>query len=149
MDTDKLIIELERDESFRPYLYDDSTGENVRKGNHLFGNPTVGIGWCPSTNPCSHELAVLICKYQVNDIWTELLRDLPWLESHPDNIQRAVCNMAFNLGVVEFLKFTTFLNLLKNHKYQEAAEDLKTTLWARQVKSRATRIENLINAVHS
>jgi lysozyme len=148
MNIDQLVIDLERDESFRPYLYDDSTGEALRKGHHIFGNPTVGIGWCPSTRLCEHELAVMICRYQAEDTWNELLKVFPWMISLPEPIQRAVCNMAFNLGVVGFEKFNTFIDLIKAGRYQEASEDLKGTLWARQVKSRATRIEGLINAQH-
>ena len=148
MNLDQLVIDLEKDESFRPYLYDDANGHALVKGSQIIGNPTVGIGWCPSTRLCEHELGVMICKYQAQDTWDELLKSFPWIANLPESIQRAMTNMAFNLGIVEFEKFNTFISLIKAGKYQEASEDLKGTLWAKQVKSRATRLEGLINAQH-
>lgn len=148
MNLDQLIIDLERDESFRPYLYDDHNGKPLHKGDVIIGNPTVGIGWCPSTRLCEHELAVLICKFQAQDTYNELIKSSPWIQDLPEVVQRSVTNMAFNLGVPGFEKFNTFIGLLRNKQYPQAADDLKGTLWAKQVKSRATRIEDLIrNAV--
>lgn len=148
MDIDQLITDLKKDESFRPYLYDDATGEPIVKGSHVVGNPTVAYGWCPSTNLCSEELGEIILRYQALDKWNQLLKDQPWLREAPENIQRALADMAFNLGVHGLDGFKTFLGLIKAGKYQEAYEDLKGTLWAKQVKSRAVRIEGLINAQH-
>lgn len=148
MNIDGLVTALKRDEGFRPYLYDDSTGEPIKKGCHVFGNPTVAYGWCPSTRLCPEDLGEIILRYQINETWNEILKDIPWLNTSPENIQEAICDMGFNLGVHGLLGFNTFLGLVKTGKYKEAADDLGGTLWFKQVGSRAKRIQGLIYAQH-
>lgn len=52
----------------------------------------------------------------------------------------ALVNMAFQLGGSTLSTFHTFLNLLDLAKYDEAAADLMTTRYAKQVPMRASRI---------
>lgn len=146
MDLNPLLSDLKKEEGFRSYLYDDSNGKPLSRGSVIVGNPTIGYGWSVSTEPVTEELAEYILSYQVQDAYSELLKAAPWVSEQPQEIQQALTDMAFNLGVVGLLKFNIFLSLIKSGSYSEAADDLKGTLWASQVKSRATRIEGLIRA---
>lgn len=145
MGRDKLIADLESAEGFRPYVYDDATGVPITSGYTLKGNATLGIGWCPATNPLLHAQALVILGWHIDDKWETLQRAAPWVDSQSEPVQRALCNMAFNLGVTGLLKFTTFISLIEQGKYNEAADDLDTTVWAKQVqKPRVDYIKGLI-----
>ena len=144
MDRDLLLKDLEAEEGYRPLLYDDFNGKQVLKGAALIGNPTIGIGWNVAATPISLERARVILGWMVDDKLGPLNAALPWLAGLPEPVQRAVSNLAYNLGVTGLLKFDTFLSLLKAGQYVAAADDLAQTLWAKQVGNRAARICALI-----
>jgi|SRR5579859_5126880 len=74
---------------------------------------------------------------------------LPWTVTLDPPRLRVLQNMIYNLGwdnpktpAHEGLSgFTTFLGLVQRGSFGQAANDLATTLWARQVKTRAVRLE--------
>lgn len=148
MNRAQLLSDLEADEGFRPYIYDDATGAPVLRGYVLRGKATLGIGWCPETNPLPHDKALIILGWHVDDEWGTLLRAVPWVLDVPEPQQRALANLAFQLGVTGLLKFTTFISLMQQGRYGEAADDIGTTLWAEQSGTRAGKIQVLIKQGH-
>ncbi len=144
MNRDALLADLARDEGFRPYLYDDATGKPLHQGDVIKGHPTVGYGWCPETAPCSPELAQHILGHFADEHWSGLITAAPWVVGLPEPCQRALANMAYQLGVSGLLKFNVFMSLMKDGKYKEASDDLETTLWFKQSGDRAPRIQALI-----
>lgn len=150
MNIDLLVSALVPEEGYRGLLYDDKTGKDLYKGCLIQGNPTIGIGWNTAGKPISLERAKIIAGWLVLDTWNELTTTLPWVYDLPEDVQIAICDMAYNLGVPGLLKFTTFLSMIKTGNFAVASDDLKSTLWAKQVGARADKIESLIrNAVHS
>ena len=51
--------------------------------------------------------------------------------------QEIVVDMAFNLGQYRLGQFHRFLAALRRQDYASAAKEMRNSLWARQVKSRA------------
>lgn len=141
---DLLLADLETCEGFRPYLYDDANGKPLVKGSTIIGNPTVGIGWCPSTLPIPHDKAQVILGWQADDVWGTLIHAASWIGGLSEPRQRALANMAFQLGVTGLLKFNVFIGLMQQGRYAEAADDLATTLWFKQSGNRGPRIQQLI-----
>lgn len=133
LDFNQLVNDISRDEGYKPLLYTDTTGHS-----------TIGYGWNVQQRPISPERAKTILSWFVQDTWTELVSKLPWLPNHPEPIQRSLADMAYNLGVTGLLKFTTFVSMIQNGNYSGAADDLLSTLWAKQVGTRASRIYSLI-----
>lgn len=146
LDRTQLLADLTRDEGFRPYVYDDATGAEVLAGKTLRGHATLAVGWCPETNPCSEELGQMILGYLADDKIATLTKAAPWIEMLPEPQLRAVCNMAYQMGVTGLLKFTTFMGLMQQHRFDEAADDLATTIWFKQATQRAQRIQTLIRS---
>jgi len=144
MDLDKLITELQVDEGWRPFLYDDANGNKVTPGYRLEGHPTIGWGFAFDVSPLTMSEAIPILENRASQKWVEVQELLPWAAVLPEDIQRALSNMAYNMGTETLATFTTFLSLLQAGKYSEAADDLKTTLWAKQTGNRALRIIALI-----
>jgi len=143
-DRSLLISDLSRDEGVRLVPYDDATGKPVQTGDVVKGNLTNGIGWNMQGRPLTQAEAEIICGWALDDLSGKLYKALPWLSDLDEPRQRAVANLAFNLGVAGLLQFTTFLNFLKQGSYSLAALDLEGALWYKQVGERAMRIAQII-----
>jgi lysozyme len=113
-----------------------------------FGNDTIGVGhnlitplplgWSSPITPAQAQQLLAI---DVSKVWNELNSALSWFaELDSDDPERSAVlqDMAFNMGVADFLTFKTFLSLVSAGEYAQAATDMMNTLWARQVPTRAT-----------
>ena len=60
-----------------------------------------------------------------------------------ETAQRALANMAFNLGLTRLKSFVKMLAALEDKKYVEAAREAIDSKWAKQVHGRAQRIFEL------
>lgn len=141
---DALIADLGRDEGLRSVPYDDKTGRPFQQGDRLLGNLTNGIGWNMRARPLSAEQARVICGWHVDADAAAIAQAFPWVAQLAEVRQRAIANLVFNIGLDGLKKFATFLDLLRAGNYPGAADDLRSTLWYRQVGERAKRIEGLI-----
>lgn len=86
-----------------------------------------------------------------NDIdrsMADLDRYYPWWRQLDPVRQRVLVNMCFNMGIGTPTKglrsFTGTMPLIKNGEYERAAANMLVSKWARQVKSRATRLAELM-----
>lgn len=59
-------------------------------------------------------------------------------------VQAVLTDLVYNLGQAGAAQFTTFKSYLQAHNYKEAANDLKGTLWCRQVGNRCTDDTSII-----
>ena len=64
------------------------------------------------------------------------------LYSHPDNVQRVLVNMAFNLGRTRLGRFKRMLAAVNNHDYKTAADEMVDSRWYGQVGNRSVELEN-------
>lgn len=133
MTTQYLTSDLMMDEGLRKWAYLDTTG-----------NWTIGYGHKDNSLNASVEWSASMCAvtllHDIDRTQQELSRALPWWRTLSDVRQDVLVNMAFNLGVEKLQTFTTFLELVRSGQYAQAGEDMKTTLWAKQVHARATRL---------
>jgi lysozyme len=139
----ELLQDLQRDEDFRNRLYDDSNGQPLTKGSAIYGYPTIGFG-CRADLPMPREVAELWLKLAAEERWLALLKQLPWLSTEPDNVQRALGNLVYNAGVQGVMGFTKMLSALQSGDYETAALELKDSTMARQRPDRAERLSQLI-----
>lgn len=139
-----LVSDLQRDEGWRSYLYDDATGGKIGPGSFVHGNPTIGYGFALNVAPFTIEEATPILRGRASAVIAALAVALPWMGGLSEPRQRALGNMAYNMGVAGLLKFDTFLGLMKQGKFGEAADDLEKTAWYSQVGDRAKRIVQII-----
>ena len=131
-----ILDDLKREEGFSFPVYQD----------HL-GYWTIGYGFLVDARrgggvppPIAEQwLAYLV------QIKREMLENrLPWYSvAHPD-VQRALLNMAYQLGVEGLLKFHQTLALLEAGDREGAAASAMQSLWARQTPARAKRVTDLI-----
>lgn len=136
MDKTKLADELWDDEGFKEHAYQD----------HL-GYWTIGVGRLIDKRK-GGRITIEEAKYLLtNDIeekYHDLITALPWIQEHPDEVQRALCNMAFQLGITGLLGFKRTLALIQQKKYAEAAANALLSKWAQQTPNRAKRVTDMI-----
>lgn len=104
------------------------------------GNLFIGYGFDIQTVGLSEIESYLVLTYRASETKTTLIKTLPWTGSLDAPRQDALANMAYNLGIAELCKFTTFLALCAQGKWELAADDLASTAWYDEVGARAHRL---------
>ena len=133
MNLDLLKQELKIDEGIRNKPYVDTVGKT-----------TIGVGRNLTDVGLSNEEVDYLLNNDINKASKQLFEALPWVVNLSDVRQRALVNMAFNLGIKGLLGFINTLNLIQNGKYEEASEAMLKSKWASQVGARAKRLSLMI-----
>lgn len=137
MDMSALKAEIERDEGFVSEAYTDSLG-------YL----TIGIGRLVDKRRgggISKDEAYILLENDIKRIVIAFDIHFPWWVNLSDARQRALINMAFQLGVSGLQKFKKMLAALEEGKYQEACREGLDSKWAKSDSpERANRITKMI-----
>lgn len=138
-----LKTELRRDEGERLEIYKD----------HL-GFPTVGIGHLiveadpehgkPVGTKITKARSEALFEHDVGRTLDGLTRAIPWITEQPEQVQRALVNMAFQMGVQGVVKFKNTLMYIRRKDYATAYTNALQSLWAKQTPARANRVLTLI-----
>ena len=148
-DINLLVQDLQGDEGFKlvggkPCLYDDKTGKPIVPGYKLVGHPTAGYGFALDVSPLTQDESLPILTSRATAMDAQLQTDLPWIKKLPEPLQRALADMAYNLGDHGLEEFTAFLGFMEAGQYGPAADNLKQTPWYGEVGSRGVRIVAVI-----
>ena len=145
MDINKLKAILSIDEGCERTVYLDTLGnKTVGIGHEVQPEDNLNLGDTITQTQCDNFFATDINKAINACIKSPVI---PYI-TQPEAIQESLVDMYFNMGS-NLTGFTTFLSLIKAGNYSAAADDLKGTLWAKQVGSRAVRIEAAIRSCAS
>jgi len=131
-----LKLQLQRDEDTVLHVYADSRGF-LTLGTGRLVDPRKGGG-------ISQAEADFLLDNDIASKSLELSQKAPWTAKLDDARRGALLNMAFNLGVDGLLAFHQFMGFVQNGQYDQAADDLETTLWFTQVGGRAKRLQQQI-----
>jgi len=128
-----VIDDLKRDEGLRlkPYLC-------------TAGKTTIGYGRNLSDRGITREEADFLLANDYISTKIQLRNNLDFYDDLPENVQSALINMAFNMGVLGLLRFKRMLYAMERGDFDEAALEALKSLWARQVGARADRIAKQI-----
>jgi lysozyme len=135
----KLI--LEQDEGRVPYAYKDS-----------LGYWTIGVGRLidkAKGGRLNDSEIDLMLSNDIDECVEDLRKDLPWFDSLSDVRQAVLVSMRFNLGPEPFdhdgyKDWPIFVSQVKEGAYTEAAQNMRSTLWAKQVKGRSERLAKMM-----
>lgn len=133
---DQLIQDLKRDEGFVEHVYPD----------HL-GYLTLGYGFMVDERRgggIPEPVAQYWLEYEIEKRFDSLLEKLPWLVDQPEDVQRALGNMSYQLGVNGLLNFRNMLAALESGDRETAASEALNSRWAQQTPHRAKRVAALI-----
>lgn len=132
-----LIAALKKDEGLRLTAYKDTVGVWTVGYGHAHVPP--GTVWTAD----QAEAALIEDVKKHND---ELERKIPWINNLDPVRRRVLQNMAFNLGIgnaangTGLLGFKNTLEYVRTGQYAKAADGMRASKWARQVKGRAVRL---------
>lgn len=128
-----LIADLRRDEGLRLKPYRCTAGKL-----------TIGYGRNLDDIGITRDEAEQLLRDDVWRVLVELDRDMPWWRDLSTDRQRALANMALNLGLPRLKEFRKMLAALQRGDWEEAARQALDSRWANQVGQRARRIAGLI-----
>jgi lysozyme len=140
-----LVAELRRDEGEELTAYLDTMGLWSIGVGHLL-DPKRGANPAPfgidlrngGAITANQSEALLLSDIKAKT--AELDAAIPWWRGLSDARQRALLNMAFNLGVAGLLGFKNTLAAVKAGDYAAASRGMLTSRWASQVGDRAKRL---------
>ena len=139
MDLEKLREELEIDEGCKYEIYTD----------HL-GYPTFGIGHLVVEHDAEYgkEIGTYVSENRVIKVFEQdietVLSDCNRLyedfEDLPEEAQRVIANMMFNMGYTRLSKFIGMKSGVDARDWNEAADEMVDSSWYYQVINRANRL---------
>lgn len=110
------------------------------------GKWTIAWGRNISDNGISRAEAEMFLANDIADAEDDARRLLSdaGFEALTDNRRSVIVNMAFNLGYARLSRFTAMIGALKVGRYQAAAQEMRNSVWATQVKARAEELAGLM-----
>ena len=106
------------------------------------GKTTIGVGRNLDDVGITEAEAMALLDNDIVRVKAQLTKALPWLQG--DNVQRALGNMTFQMGLRGVLKFKKMLAALQVKDYTTARREALDSAWARQTPQRAKRVTDLI-----
>lgn len=136
---------IKRHEGLRLHAYDDATGQPIVAGSKLVGHPTIGYGRHIAARGISEIEAEVLLHADVvmaeqaaqefaGKIW-------PWLG---EQRQAVLMSMAHQMGAKGLLDFKQMRTALARAEFNEAANQMLLSLWARQTPSRAKELAEMM-----
>ncbi len=144
MDRASLRARIGEHESLRLYVYDDATGEEIRAGYTMKGVPTIGYGRALDRNRgITREEAEWLRERDI-DIACHDAEIYEWFHELNETRQEVVVEMLYNLGLPRFMAFKRMIGALEREDFHTAANEMKASRWAAQVKGRAVELAEMM-----
>ena len=119
-------------------------GERLKLYRCTAGKLTIGVGRNLEDRGITAAESAFLLGNDIDAVWTDVQRALPWVARLDDVRQRVLLDMAFNLGIVGLLGFKRTLAAIETGQYQQAATMMLDSRWARQVGGRAERLSRMM-----
>ena len=128
-----LLESIKKHEGFVEHVYDDS-----------LGIPTIGYGFAIKDLVLDEDIAEDILIRKLERLQRNANSRFRWLEDMPVVVQEVILNMCYQLGVTGVSKFRRAISALQEGDWDEAANEMLDSLWARQTPNRATELSNIV-----
>lgn len=128
-----LLDKIKHHEGFVEHVYDDS-----------LGIPTIGYGFAIKDLILDEDIAEEILIRKLEKLQRNANSRFQWLEDMPQEVQEVVLNMCYQLGITGVSKFRKAISALQEGEWQEAADEMLDSLWARQTPNRAEELSNIV-----
>ena len=70
-----------------------------------------------------------------------------WFKEIDDKAKGVVVNMCYQIGLRGFSKFKKTIYYLETQQYEEAADEMLDSLWAKQTPNRANQLSDIIRSI--
>lgn len=136
--------DLRRMEKRRNDLYDDATGETIRYGSVIKGNPTTGVGRALNKKPLKNDEIEYLLNNDANDCYTFCYAAFPWFCNMSDLQKRGIMNMVFQLGPTGFTEFHDMISCLIKNDLEGAYKAGLDSEWGGKFPARAAAVLNMV-----
>ena len=139
MDIQKLREELENDEGCKYEIYNDHLGYPTFGIGHLVidSDPEYGEG---IGAPVSEDRVISAFEADVMGVVSDCKGLYPDFGSLPEDAQRIIANMMFNMGYTRLSKFKGMKRGVDARDWNAAANEMVDSRWYKQVTNRAERL---------
>ena len=133
MNKNRFIKQMRFHEGVRNKVYKD----------HL-GIETIGVGRNLVDRGLSDEEVDYLLTNDITIVENELDNGLSWWRDLDEVRQRALADLAFNMGLPRLHGFVKMLDALQRRDYHAAADELLDYKYAKQVGERSNRVAEMI-----
>jgi len=123
-----IIEQLKKHEGFKSKPYKDTEGFL-----------TIGYGWNLDVNGLPEDICETLLRRKTEEIY-KILNKYDVFKKLDNVRKKVLLDMAYNLGINSLFKFEKMFNALEEDDYEKAAEEMRDSKWAKQVKTRADRL---------
>ena len=139
MDIEKLREEIEYDEGNVKSIYLDHLHLPTFGIGHLVRESDPEYGWEVGT-PVSDDRCAEAFNEDIKTVVSDCYKLYPDFDDLPEEAQRIIANMCFNLGYPRLSKFKGMKRGVDARDWQSAADEMVDSRWYRQVTNRAERL---------
>ena len=107
---------------------------------------TIGVGRNIEDRGISVETAMQMLREDLELVIDELKRAIPGFDKMPESVQEALVDLAFNMGTPTLLTFKRALRALQAQEWDNAADEILSSRYAKQVGRRAEIIADMIRS---
>tara|TARA_A100001391_G_scaffold17856_3_gene9999 strand:+ start:5704 stop:6144 length:441 start_codon:yes stop_codon:yes gene_type:complete len=146
MDIEQLRLELEDDEGIKYEIYHDHLGYPTFGVGHLVreSDPEHGM---PVGTPIDEARVAEAFEQDVETVLEDCCRLYSDFDELPEEVQRIVANMMFNLGYPRLSAFRGMKAGVDARDWDKAADEMVDSRWYNQVPNRAERLVNRMRSV--
>ena len=146
MNIDKLREEIAADEGEVHEIYLDHLGLPTFGIGHLVrdDDPESGL---PVGTPIDNDRVVEAFESDIETVLSDCNKLYPDFNDLPEEAQRVIANMMFNMGRPRLSKFKGMKSGVDARDWNRAADEMVDSRWYRQVTNRAQRLVDRIRAL--
>ena len=139
MDIEKLREEIKYDEGSVNKIYLDHLGLATFGIGHLVTEWDEEYGWEVGT-PVSEDRCNEVFDSDIQIVLSDCQHLYPDFNDLPEEVQRIIANMMFNMGRPRLSKFKGMKAGVDARDWQKAANEMVDSRWYQQVTNRAERL---------
>lgn len=109
-------------------------GVRLKPYRDTVGKLTIGVGRNLDDRGITAQEADDMLTHDLVEVVAGVAHRLPWVVALDSVRQRAIYDLAFNVGLAGLLGFPKMLEALRRHDYHRAADELLDSRWATQVQ---------------
>ena len=128
-----LLEKIKEHEGFVPHVYKCTEGFD-----------TIAYGFAIKDLEIPEHIAEELLIIKLEKLQKNANARFKWLEDMPQEVQEVVLNMCYQLGVTGVSKFRKAISALQEGDWDEAANEMLDSLWARQTSKRAKELSDIV-----
>lgn len=147
MNIEKLREELINDEGIVLEIYLDSLGYRTVGVGHLITENEIVLSHMEVGDSITSQTAYELFANDIEYVLEDCVKLFSDFYAFPEEVQKIVANMMFNLGYTRLNKFNKFKIAVNHCDWLTAADEMVDSRWYNQVTKRANRLVSRMREV--